>query len=43
VDKSLEKTSERCFTWVGFGLTANIRLGWKSLPYTDTIAYYENS
>jgi hypothetical protein len=25
---------ERCFTVVGSGLTANIRLGWKSLPRT---------
>jgi hypothetical protein len=24
------------------GLLGNIRLGWKSLPGTNTLAYYEN-
>jgi len=24
-------------------LPTNIRLGWKSLPETNTLAYYENS
>ncbi len=26
----------------GWGLPTNIRLGWKSLPGTNTLAYYEN-
>jgi len=42
----LSGAPERCFTWVGFGyasaLPANIRLGWKVLPRTNTPAYYEN-
>jgi len=34
---------ERCFTQVGSGLTANIRLGWKSFSGTNAPAYYNNS
>ncbi len=32
---------ERCFTQVGSSLTANIRLGCKSFPGTNALAYYE--
>jgi hypothetical protein len=31
-----------CFTRVGSGLTQNIRLGWKDLPGTNSLAYYKN-
>jgi hypothetical protein len=31
-----------CFTRVGSGLTHKIRLGWKGLPATTTLAYYES-
>ncbi len=40
---SYSRTPERCFTQVGSGLPANIRLSWKRLPLTNTLAYYENS
>ncbi len=30
-----------CFTWVGSGPTRKV-LGWKGLPCTNTLAYYEN-
>jgi hypothetical protein len=28
--------------WRALALHANIRLGWKSLPVTNTLPYYEN-
>ncbi len=36
-----ESAPERCFTQVGSGLAANIALGWKCFPGTNTLAYYE--
>jgi hypothetical protein len=36
--------SERCLTWGGFGLfPTNIRLGWKGLLRTNTLAYYKQT
>ncbi len=39
----LSETPIRCSTlgWL-HALTTNIRLGWKSLPWTFVLAYYEN-
>jgi hypothetical protein len=31
----------RCFTRVGSGLLASIRLGWNGLLETNTLAYYK--
>jgi hypothetical protein len=40
VDKSGEP--ERGFSQVGYSLT-NIKLGWKCLPGTNTLTYYNGS
>jgi hypothetical protein len=39
----LSGAPEKCFTLVGPALPANIGLGWKRMPGTSTLAYYENS
>ncbi len=35
-------TPERSLTQVGMALPTNIRLVWKGVPGTNTLAYYEN-
>jgi len=34
---------ERFFTQVATALRAKIKLGWKGLPGTNTLAYYKHS
>ncbi len=33
---------KRCCTQVSLVLMTNIRLGWKGLPWTNTLAYYKH-
>ncbi len=35
-------TFKRSFTWVALALPANVRVGWKSQPGINALAYYEN-
>ncbi len=40
-DRNLLKSEapERCFTYTGYGLTRNLRVGWISWSGTNTLAY----
>ncbi len=39
-DNNQAKVPKKCFTRLGSALPTNIRLGWKSLLGTNTLAYY---
>jgi hypothetical protein len=39
----LNGAPERYITGVSKALPTNIRLGWKGMPRTNTLAYYKNS
>jgi hypothetical protein len=41
--ETASKAPERCLTRIGSDLHANIRLGWKGLKETNTLAVYGNS